>query len=157
MGLRARYFLPFHAALEAEYRFYTDTWDVDSDTAAVSYIHPWGDWTFTGKYRWYDQTGAHFYRDLFGRSAETNFRGRDKELSPLTSEALTLQAAYEFINDDGSRTLGFIRRAKVTASLNLLSVNYHDFSDLTARAVIGEEPLYSLDADVFQLYFSFFY
>ena len=39
----------------------------------------------------------------------------------------------------------------------MLSVDYHDFSDLTAQAVIGEEPLYSLDADVFQLYFSFFY
>jgi hypothetical protein len=157
VGLRARYFLPYRAALEAEYRFYTDTWDVDSDTAALSYIHPWGDWTFTGKYRWYDQTGAHFYRDLFARSEETNFRGRDKELSPLTSNTLTLQAAYEFINDSGSAVLGFIKRAKVTASINMLSVDYHDFSDLTAQAVIGEEPLYSLDADVFQLYFSFFY
>ena len=48
VGLRARYFLPYRAALEAEYRFYTDTWDIESDTAAVSYIHPWGDWTFTG-------------------------------------------------------------------------------------------------------------
>ena len=157
VGLRARYFLPYRAALEAEYRFYTDTWDIESDTAAVSYIHPWGDWTFTGKYRWYDQTGAHFYRDLFARSEETNFRGRDKELSPLTSDTLTLQAAYEFIKDDGFEAFGFIKRAKVTASINMLSVDYHDFSDLTAQAVIGEEPLYSLDADVFQLYFSFFY
>ncbi|NNF48278.1 MAG: DUF3570 domain-containing protein [Woeseiaceae bacterium] len=157
VGLRARYFLPYRAALEAEYRFYTDTWDVDSDTAAVSYIHPWGDWTFTGKYRWYDQTGAHFYRDLFARSEETNFRGRDKELSPLTSDTLTLQAAYEFIKDDGFEVFGFIKRAKVTASLNMLSVDYHDFSDLTAQGAIGEEPLYSLDSDVFQLYFSFFY
>ena len=157
VGLRARYFLPYRAALEGEYRFFTDTWDIESHTAAVSYIHPWGDWTFTGKYRYHDQTGAHFYRDLFGRSQETNFRGRDKELSPLTSRTVMLQAAYEFISDDGTEAWGFVKRAKVTASLNLLTVDYHDFSDLRAGAPIGSEPLYSLDADVIQIFFSFFY
>ena len=157
VGLRARYFLPYRAALEGEYRFFTDTWDVEAHTAAISYIHPMGEWTFTGKLRYYDQTGAHFYRDLFARSEETNFRGRDKELSALTSYTFLLQAAYEFIRDDGTEAWGFIKRAKVTASLNMLAVDYHDFSDLTAQAPIGEEPLYSLDANVFQLYFSFFY
>jgi hypothetical protein len=39
----------------------------------------------------------------------------------------------------------------------MLSIDYHDFSDLTAKAVIGEEPLYLLDANVFQLFFSFWY
>ena len=157
VGLRARYFLPYRAALEGEYRFFTDTWDVEAHTASFSYIHPMGDWTFTGKVRYYDQTGAHFYRDIFSRSQETNFRGRDKELSALTSYTFLLQAAYEFIRDDGIKVWGFIKRAKVTASLNMLSVDYHDFSDLTAQTVIGEEPLYSLDANVFQIYFSFFY
>jgi nuclear transport factor 2 (NTF2) superfamily protein len=157
IGLRARYFLPYRAAVEGEYRWFTDTWDIDANTVAVSYIHPWGDWTFTGKYRWHDQTGAHFYRDIFARSEETNFRGRDKELSPLTSNTISLQAAYEFISDDGDAAWGFIKRAKVTASLSLLSVDYHDFSDLTAQAPVGQEPLYSLDADIFQLYVSLFY
>ena len=157
IGLRARYFLPYRAAVEGEYRWFTDTWNIDANTVAVSYIHPWGDWTFTGKFRWHDQTGAHFYRDLFARSQETNFRGRDKELSPLTSTTLSVQASYEFISDDGNAAWGFIKRAKVTASLSLLSVDYHDFSDLTAQAPVGQEPLYSLDADIFQLYVSLFY
>ena len=156
-GLRTRYFLPYRAAIEGEYRFFSDTWDIEAHTASLSYIHPWGDWTFTGKYRWHDQTGAHFYRDLFARSQQTNFRGRDKELSELTSHTFSLQAAYEFISDDGTVTWGFIKRAKVTASLSLLSVDYHDFSDLSVGAVVGEEPLYQLDADIFQIYFSFFY
>ena len=157
IGLRARYFLPYRAAVEGEYRWFTDTWDIDANTVAVSYIHPWGDWTFTGKFRWHDQTGAHFYRDIFARSQETNFRGRDKELSPLTSNTVSLQAAYEFISDDGNVAWGFIKRAKVTASLSLLSVDYHDFSDLTAGEPVGQEPLYQLDADIFQLYVSIFY
>ena len=156
VGVRLRYFLPYRAALEGEYRFFTDTWDIEGHTGSLSYIHPWSDWTFTDKFRYHDQTGAHFYRDIFARSQETNFRGRDKELSELTSYTLKLQAAYEFLSDDGN-DWGFIKRAKVTASLNMLFVEYHDFSDLTANQPVGEEPLYELDANIFQLYFSFFY
>ncbi len=157
VGVRMRYFLPYRAAVEGEYRFFTDTWDVEGHTASISYIHPWRDFTFTGKLRYHDQTGAHFYRDVFSRSQATNFRGRDKELSPLTSYTFKLQAAYEFLSDDGNDTWGFIKRAKVTASLNMLSVDYHDFSDLSVGEVLGSEPLYQLDANVIQVFFSFFY
>ncbi|RZV32009.1 MAG: DUF3570 domain-containing protein [Chromatiales bacterium] len=157
VGIRMRYFLPYRAALEGEYRFFTDTWDIEGHTASLSYIHPWKDFTFMGKLRYHDQTGAHFYRDVFSRSQATNFRGRDKELSPLTSYTFKLQAAYEFLSDDGNDTWGFIKRAKVTASLNMLSVDYHDFSDLSVGEVLGSEPLYQLDANVIQVFFSFFY
>jgi len=156
LGIRARYFLPYRAAIEGEYRFFTDTWDIEGHTASLSYIHPWGDWTFTGKVRYHDQTGAHFYRDLFSRSEATNFRGRDKELSPLQSYTFKLQAAYEFLSDDGN-DWGFLKKGKVTASINMLHVDYDEFSDLTALQPIGSEPLYQLDANVFQVFFSFFY
>ena len=78
VGLRMRYFLPYRAAVEGEYRFFTDTWDIEGHTGSISYIQPWKDFTFTGKFRYHTQTGAHFYRDLFPRSQATNFRGRDK-------------------------------------------------------------------------------
>ena len=157
VGVRLRYFLPYRAAVEGEYRFFTDTWDIDGHTASLSYIHPWKDFTFTGKFRYHDQTGAHFYSDLFPGPQATNFRGRDKELSELTSLTFKLQAAYEFLSDNGTVHWGFIKRAKVTASINMLRVDYHEFSDLTALETIGNEPLYQLDANVFQVYFSFFY
>ena len=153
VGLRARYYLPYRAALQAEYRYFTDTWDIESHTAAVSYIHPMDDWTFTVKYRWHDQTGAHFFNDLFSRSEATNFRGRDKELSPLTSQTLKLAASYEFLSD-GWR---FIDRGSVNFSVDLLTVDYHEFRDLTSGALVGEEPYYSLDADIVQMFFSFWY
>ena len=155
LGIRARYFLPYRAAIESEYRFFTDTWDIESHTASLTYVHPWGDYTFEGKFRYHDQTGAHFYSDLFPRSEATNFRGRDKELSPLTSYTYRLKASYAFLNDGES--WGFIKKGTVTASIDMLSVDYHDFSDLTALAPVGAEPLYSLDANIFQLYFSFWY
>ena len=153
VGFRARYYLPYRAALQGEYRYFTDTWDIESHTAAISYVHPMDDWTFTIKYRWHDQTGAHFFSDLFSRSEATNFRGRDKELSPLTSQTLKLAASYEIMSD-GWR---FIDRGTVNFSIDLLTVDYHEFRDLTAEAPVGEEPFYSLDADVVQLFFSFWY
>ena len=156
VGLRARYFLPYRAAIEGEYRFYTDTWDIEGHTGALSYIHPWGDFTFTGKFRYHNQTGAHFYSDLFPRAQATNFRGRDKELSPLTSYTFKLKAAYEFLSDNG-RDWGFLKKGTVTASIDLLHVDYDNFSDVTALQPIGSEPLYQLDADIFQLFFSFWY
>lgn len=156
LGIRARYFLPYRAAIEAEYRYFIDTWDIEGHTVSLTYIHPWRDFTFTGKVRVHDQTGAHFYSDLFSRSEATNFRGRDKEISPLTSTTFQLKAAYEFLNDDGN-DWGFLKKGKITASIDMLHVDYDNFSDLTALAVIGEEPLYQLDADIFQVFVSFWY
>jgi len=155
LGLRARYYLPYRAALEGEYRYFTDTWDIDGNTASLTYIHPWQDFTFTGKFRYHDQTGAHFYSDLFPSAQATNFRGRDKELSPLTSYTFQLKAAYTFLNENQS--WGFIKKGSVTASVDFLHVDYDNFSDLTALAPIGAEPLYELDADIYQIFFSFWY
>ena len=155
LGIRAKYYLPHRAALESEYRFFTDTWDIDSHTASIAYIHPMGPMTFTAKYRYHDQSGAHFYRDLFSRSEATNFRGRDKELSALTSHTFKISASYEFLNDaDG---WGFLKKGSATVSFDRLTVDYQEFSDLSAGAPLGEEPLYALDANVIQIFFSFWY
>lgn len=155
VGIRARYFLPYRAAIEGEYRFFTDTWDINAHTASLTYVHPMGPWTFTAKGRYHDQTGAHFYRDLFSRSQATNFRGRDKELSELTSYTLQLKASYKFIHEN--KGWNFIKKATVNASIDMLTVDYHEFSDLRAGANIGEEPLYTLDANVIQVFVSFWY
>ena len=155
LGLRVKYYLPYRAAVEGEYRFFTDTWNIDSHTASVAYTHPMGRWTFLGKYRFHTQTGAHFYSDLFPRSEATNFRGRDKELSPLTSHTFRVAASYQFLSD--SNAWGFIKKGTVNASLNVLSVDYDEFSDVSTGAPLGEEPLYHLDADVIQLFVSFWY
>ena len=155
LGLRARYYLPYRAAVEGEYRFYTDTWNIAGHTFALTYVHPMGPWTFTAKYRYHDQSGADFFNDLFPRSEATNFRGRDKELSPLTSQTLKLAASYEFISDADSQ--GFIKRGTVNVSLDVLTIDYDEFRDLTSGASAGFEPLYALDADVVQLFFSFWY
>lgn len=153
VGLRARYYLPYRAALQAEYRYFTDTWDITSHTAALAYVHPWRDWVFEIKYRWHDQTGAHFFEDLFARSEATNFRGRDKELSPLTSQTVKFFASYEFMSNGWN----FLERGTVNFSADLLSIDYDEFRDLRSSDPVGQEPLYHLDANVFQIFVSFWY
>lgn len=154
-GIRAKYYLPYRAAIEAEFRYFTDTWDIDSSTASIGYIHPLGPWTFSLKYRYHDQTGASFFSDIFSRPQATNFRGRDKELSPLTSSTMKFGVAYEFIG--GAEGWKFIKKASVNASFDYLNIDYHEFKDLTTGAAYPDEPLYTLDANVFQLFFSFWY
>ena len=100
--------------------------------------------------------GAHFYSDLFSRSEATNFRGRDKELSPLTSQTFKIGASYEFISDPEG--WNFIKRGTakrvVFFAVSRLSTN----SQTSALgAPLGAEPLYQLEADIIQVFFSFWY
>ena len=155
VGLRLKYFMPYRAALEGEYRYFTDTWDIESHTASLAYTHPWGPFTFNARYRYHDQTGAHFYSDLFSREQATNFRGRDKELSPLTSHTFKLGASYEFIGDP--QGWKFIKKGTANVSYSFLSIDYHEFSDLSTGAGLFSEPLYQLEGDVIQIFFSFWY
>ena len=153
VGLRARYYLPYRAAVQAEYRFFTDTWDITSHTGALTYTHPWKDWTFEIKYRYHSQTGAHFFSDLFAREQATNFRGRDKELSPLTSHTLKFFAGWEFMSDGW----GFIKKGSLNLSIDALQIDYDEFRDLRGNELVGTEPLYSLRANVYQAFVSFWY
>lgn len=152
VGLRARYYLPWRAALQGEYRFYTDTWGILSHTGAISYTHPWGPFTFTGKYRFYTQDPADFYQDLFSRSEATNFRGRDKELSEYVSQNFRLQASYEVFTD-----WSFFKKGTVNFVYDELLIDYDNFRDLTTGALVGQEPLYTLEAGVYQLFFSLWF
>lgn len=155
VGFRAKYFLPYRAAIEGEYRYYTDTWDIEGHTASISYTHPWKRWTFNVKYRVHDQTGAAFFSDLFSRSEATNFRGRDKELSPMNTTTLRLKASYTFLDDAAG--WGFLKRGAVTASIDMLNIEYDEFRDLRFSAPVGEEPLFTLDGEVVQFFISFWY
>jgi hypothetical protein len=42
-------------------------------------------------------------------------------------------------------------------SYSALSIDYHEFNNLSTGALLGNEPLYQLDADILQVFFSFWY
>lgn len=155
VGIRGRYFLPYRAALEAEYRYFVDTWEIQGHTASLTYIQPYKNFIFETKVRWHGQTGAAFFRDIFPRSEATNFRGRDKELSPLTSYSLRLKGSYKFI--DENKGWGMFKKATVSASIDMMHFQYDEFRDITLGGPPGEEPLYTMDAQIIQFFVSFWY
>ena len=150
-SLGARYFLPYRAVLHGEYRWFTDTWGIDAHTLRVGYTHPLGArWVLEGGLRWYDQSAADFYADLFPREDAQNFLARDKELSTFTSLMLSLGASYEL----PSFGAGFLQRSTVNLFYDRIRYEYDDFRDVTAGGTPGAEPLYGFDADVIRLFVS---
>ena len=150
-SLGARYFLPYRAAVHGEYRWFTDTWGIDAHTLRFGYTHPLGArWVLEGGLRWYDQSAAEFYADLFPREDAQNFLARDKELSTFTSLMLSLGASYE-LPPFGA---GFLQRSTVNLFYDRIRYEYDDFRDVTAGGTPGAERLYGFDADVIRLFFS---
>ncbi|MBK7902012.1 MAG: porin [Proteobacteria bacterium] len=151
VAINARYFLPHRASVHGEYRYFTDTWGIDANTASIGYTHPWGKrWIFEAGYRWYDQSAADFYSDLFPRADAQNFLARDKELSTFTSHMFSLGATYELSSLGWDR----LRRSTVNLFYDRINFQYDDFRDITAGGAPGTEELYGFDADVFRLFVS---
>ncbi len=154
-SVRLRYYLPWRAAIHAEYRRYGDTWDISADMFEIGYTHPIElGWTFEGKLRSYAQTKADFYSDLFPRSQFQNFIARDKELSTFASQTLRLGASYDIVRGGWK----FVERGTVNVILDHMMFDYEDFRDLRVTGVVaGSEPLYSFDANVVQVFVSFWF
>jgi hypothetical protein len=148
-AMRARYFLPYRAAVHGEYRFFTDTWGIDANTVRLGYTHPWGErWIFELGYRWYDQGAADFYSDLFPRADAQNFLARDKELSTFSSHMLSLGATWTL------PAWNFLQRSTVNLYVDHAMYRYDDFRDVRAGGAPGTEALYEFDANVIRLFFS---
>jgi hypothetical protein len=152
LAIRGRWHLPFRAAIEGDYRFYTDTWDILGHTAEVSYTQPVFDqWTFDVHARFYTQNSAEFYSDLYPRENFQNFLARDKELAAMTSTTLGFGLAYEFKPGH----MEFLDKAALNLRYDRIHFDYGDFRDLRVTGVPpGTEPLYNFDADVIRFFFS---
>jgi hypothetical protein len=113
------------------------------------------DWTLELKYRYYQQSAADFYSDLFEFESqdENDWRARDKELSKFNNHTLSLYASY-------ARALPyrFAESAAITLQWDHIWFDYENFTDLRVEvAVPGEEPTYDFEADVFKLVFTLWY
>ena len=152
----ASYYLPYRAALKAEYRYYTDDWEIDANTYQISYTHPIGDnLILDAKFRHYDQSNAYFYNDLFTFESldDKDFRGRDKELSQFTSQSIGLGVSYELPYFKGR----WLDRNTLNLHWDYMKFDYDNFRDVTKEGLVGDEPLYSFDANVIRLFYSIWY
>ncbi len=161
LGLKALYYLPYRAVVHGEVRGFIDTWGIDALIGEIGYIHPLGKaWILEASYRYYTQSRANFYSDLFtGKAPSLDdcpycYRARDKELSTYYSHGIGLGASYHFARQGW----GFIDKGSLNVKYNYMQFNYQDFSDLRAKGLTpGSEPLYSFSAYVLRLFVSIWY
>ena len=169
-SIRAKYFLPYRAALDGMYRFYTDTWGIVGHTGELGYVHPLdrkmigGDWIFEGRVRYYRQTAADFYADIFPRADFSNFMARDKELATYNAITAGVGATYEFKIE----RFPWLNKGQINLRYDYMMVSYDDFRDATFSIgkfgtppenplPPGTEPLYELRANIIQFYISAFF
>jgi hypothetical protein len=169
-SIRAKYFLPYRAAIDGMYRFYTDTWGVLGHTGELGYVHPldspWagGNWILEGRVRYYQQEAADFYQDIFPRADFANFMARDKELATYNAITAGVSATYEF----KIARMPWLSKGSLSLRYDYMTVNYDNFRDarfslgsfgnLPAEPLApGTEPLYKLNANIMQFYISAFF
>jgi Protein of unknown function (DUF3570) len=79
------------AALHADYRFYADDWDVQSNTLELAWHqHLGADWQLAPSARWYSQTAASFYAPYFATVPADGHMTSDYRLSPFGAITLRL-------------------------------------------------------------------
>lgn len=154
-SIRGRYYLPYRAALHASYRYFTDTWGIVAHTGEVGYTHPYkNDWVFSVALRYYDQTQADFYADLFSFQNQQNFMARDKEMSTFNNYTVSFGVVREF---DNINVAGF-EKGTVNLIWDYQNYQYDNFRDATVTGVpIGTEPLFEFDANVLRLFVSLWF
>jgi hypothetical protein len=155
-SLQLKYYLPYRAALTGQYRFFRDTWGIVAHTAELDYTHPVRKhWILDGSLRYYRQHAADFYSDLFPRANYQNFMGRDRELAAFHSLTVGAGVSWQF-PVPGVPSLS---KNSLNVRADHLMIQYQDFRNalLAGTYGAGNEPLYTLNANIFQIFVSIWF
>ena len=134
--------------------FFNDTWNITAHTLSLGYTHPLEkNWIFDFTYRYYSQSHADFYSDLFPFQDAQNFLARDKELSSFNDQSFGIGISYQF----SPQNWRFINRGSLSLNYDHIRFSYDDFRNLTVVTTPGQEPLYGFSADTLQVFLSIWY
>lgn len=152
--LSGSYFLPYRAALFFHYRYFSDSWEIQSDDIELGYRHPIGDFLeLEFKVRYYQQSQAEFYSDLFLYKDAQNYLARDKELSDFDDLTIGVGVTYVL---PSSLTFGDWQ-SEATLQWDYIDFNYNNFRDPTSEGGVGNESLYGFSANVVRAFFSIYF
>ena len=108
-------------------------------------------WTLDAHLRQYRQNHADFYADLFPFANAQNFLARDRELATFKSLTMGVGATWEY----HVARFSWLQRGTLNVRWDRLHIKYDDYRDLRVQGVSpGTEPLYTLDANILQGFFS---
>lgn len=155
LGIRAKYYLPWRAAFHGEFRGFSDSWDIAANMYDIGFTQPIKkNWVLDFHYRFYSQTAASFYSDLF--YGEQLYMARDKELATYTTTTIGGSLSYEFLHKGWWK----FDKASLNFSFDAIQFDYEDFYDQRNRFSVEDAeqaPAYSFSANVYRLYFSVWY
>ncbi len=118
-------FLFEHSALQADYRYYRDTWGISSHTVRATFISDLSPRTqLRLRNRIYSQGGATFYKSEYDQVEK--YMATDRELSPLWSETVGAKLTRKFAS-----------YAEAEVKLDLFYYSYSDFPLLPSRTGIN--------------------
>lgn len=158
-SLRFKYYLPYRAALRAEYRHYTDTWGISGNNIEVGYTHPVEglNLILDMRYRQYQQDAALFFIDFLDASngeEVPSYHGRDKELAEYSTSSFGVGLKWELL----SRGWWMFDKAFISLNYDHISFKYDNYRTATAEGyALGQEPLYEFDAGVTRIFFTAVY
>jgi len=144
------------------YRYFRDTWAIKANTLEFDYTQPIRNrWIFEGRVRYYKQSAASFYSDLFPYAGSQNYEARDKDLAASENLTYGLKATYAWLPDGWK----VIKRSTVSLDISQIRFRYQDFHDIKdydntpagGSYAPGTEPLYNFTATIYQGYLSVFF
>ena len=164
IAVKSIHYLPYRAAIKWEARYFSDSWDISATNFELKYVQPYNDQIILeGKLRYYDQSEAFFYNDLFDFANSQaprprEFRGRDKELSQFSTITVGAGATYELKKP----LFSFFDDTSLNLYVDYMQFDYDNFRDAresqqSADVAAGEESLYSFDAWVSRFFISMRY
>jgi hypothetical protein len=152
--LSASYYLPYRAALFFHYRYFSDSWEIKSNDVELGYRHPIGDaFELELKLRYYQQSEANFYSDLFPYKNAQNYLARDKELSDFNNMTIGVGITYSL---PSSLSYGS-SRAEATLQWDYIDFTYNNFRDPLDAGGVGDETLYGFSANVIRAFYSVYF
>ena len=103
----------YDASIRTSYRYYSDTFGVNSHTLGADWVQPFGKYTVTPGVRYYTQTAAHFYFDpVFNAQGQydevgtirraasiVGSKSADQRLAAYGAVTLSLKVAYAITPD----------------------------------------------------------
>jgi len=153
-SIRGRYFLAPASSVHAEYRYFNDDWDITAHNIEFKYTRRWGDrWLADVGYRYYTQTGADFFSNIFLFEGEQNFMGRDKETSPFDNHTLRFGVSYEFMPNGW----WLLDNGTVNFNYDFIRFSYDEYTDntnTTDASQVADEKLLEFNAHVFRIFVS---
>ena len=130
-SIRAKYFLPYRAAIDTMYRFYTDTWGVLGHTGELGYVHPLDN--ALGRQLDLRRPRALLHADQPPTSTRTSSRAPTTPTSwratrnsrPTTRSPPASRATYEFKIE----RFPWLSKGQLNLRYDYMTVNYDDFRD----------------------------